>query len=282
MSVKNEDIVNVRQVLKSRNPRLYKMIPGFAFKYLENIIHQDEMNRVLAEKKDIKGLDLIRFALFDYFQIQPVIKGLDRIEDKNKRYIFVGNHPMGGLDGLLFILTVSEQFGAAKAIINDLLLYIENLRPLFVGVNLYGDKSRESIKDVDKLFKSDFQVVMFPAGLVSRRNKGIIRDLDWKGTFVKKAVSYTRDVVPVHIDGRLSNFFYRISNLRKKTGIKKNIEFIYLPNEMFKQKGQTISLTFGSPISHEIFKKQHSPEQWAQKVKEHVYKLKDGSDPHFQ
>ncbi|MCX7729143.1 MAG: hypothetical protein N2203_06710, partial [Bacteroidia bacterium] len=50
-----------------------------------------------------------------------------------------------------------------------------------------------------------------------------------------------------------------------------NIEMLFLPDEMFKQKNQTITIYFGKPIEPSIFDKTKKFNEWAEVVKQYVY-----------
>lgn len=156
--------------------------------------------------------------------------------------------------------------------VNDLLMHVPNLRPLFIPLNKLG-KNTGYIEQIEQTFASDNIILYFPAGLCSRKQKGKIMDLEWKPTFIKKAIQYKRDIIPVHIDGKNSDFFYNLSNWRKKMGIRQNIEMIYLVDEMYKQKNKIINIIFGEPISYETFDKKFSTLQWAEIIKKRVYEL---------
>jgi 1-acyl-sn-glycerol-3-phosphate acyltransferase len=271
-NLEKELFIDIDKVFKKKNPTLYKILPGFILRYLKRIIHQDEVNYIIETYKNLEGLEFVDGVL-DYFKTNTSIVGEKNIP-KEGRFIFVSNHPIGSIDGLLFIQQVGKFFGPTKSIINDLLLNILNLRPLFVGVNKHGANSKEAIEEMDNIFSSETQILIFPAGLASRRKKGQIVDLEWKKTFVTRAIKYKRDIVPVHITGQLSNFFYTFANLRKALRIKANLEMLYLADETFKQKNKKFVITFGKPISYERFDNSLTHYDWAQKVKEHVYKIK--------
>ena len=89
---------------------------------------------------------------------------------------------------------------------------------------------------------------------------------------MKKAAAYGRDVVPVYFNGRLSDFFYRLSNLRTALGIKANIEMLYLPDEMFRQKGRHFDIRFGEPVRWQSLR--DAPAKvWAGRIRDMVYGL---------
>ena len=272
--------IDIDRVLKNKNPRLYKKIPNFLISYLKKIIHQDELNYIIETYKDLYGMDF-NHAVLEYFNIKTSTIGRENVPD-NGRFILASNHPIGGIDGMIFIQEAGKIFGSTKSIINDLLMNIKNLAPLFVGVNKHGKATKTVYEEIDKTFASDDQILIFPAGLASRRQKGKILDLEWKKTFITKAIQYKRDVIPVHISGRLSNFFYNFANIRKLLGIKANLEMLYLSDETFKQKNKDFVITFGKPIPYETFDKSMTHLEWAQKVKEHIYKLRDNKNAIFK
>jgi putative hemolysin len=164
--------------------------------------------------------------------------------------------------------------------VNDLLLNLPNLYELFIPVNKHGSNA-ENIKLFNDTFASDVVILYFPAGLVSRKQNGMIKDIEWKKTFLTKARAYNRDIIPVYISGRNSNFFYNLANIRKSLGIKANIEMLFLPHEMYKYHNKTISLTYGKPIPIEVFDKRKPDQEWASLLREHVYKLEANPDQEF-
>lgn len=273
--------IDIDRILKEKNPRIYKIIPSFIIRYLKKITHQNELNYIIEHYNDLYALDFNAAVLDEHFHIKTTAEGQENIP-KEGRFILAANHPIGGIDGMLFMQEAGKIFGPTKSIINDLLLNIKNLAPLFVGVNKHGRTSRAVFEEMDKTFSSEKQILIFPAGLASRKTQGKIRDLEWKKTFITQAVKYSRDIIPVHISGNLSNFFYNFANIRKSLGIKANLEMLYLADETFKQKDKSFKITFGKPIPYKTFDKSISPYEWAQKVKDHVYQLKDNKNINFQ
>ena len=265
--------VDIEKILKKRAPKKYKFIPKFLIKYLKRKVHQDEFNDGLKYFGDKKGLEFIEDAL-KYLDVKIETVGFENIP-KDKKYVFASNHPLGGLDGLAFLLHVGREFGYVKAIINDILLTFKHLQPVLQGVNVYGKFSKKQIMEINQLYESDNQIIVFPAGLVSRKIKGVIKDLPWKKSFLTKSIEYKRDIVPIFIHGVNSNFFYNFANIRKFLGFKFNIELIHLPDEMFNYKGKVIKIEAGKPISYKHFDKSKTKNEWVQYVRQQAYKLKN-------
>jgi putative hemolysin len=263
--------IDVKSVIYSKNPTLARMIPGFVINYLKKIVHQDELNGFLSKWGHLKDAELIEAGL-SHFEIRYKVYGTENIP-KTGRYIFVSNHPLGGLDGLVFIHELSKHFGSIKFPVNDILTNIKNLSGIFLPINKHGSQAKDAAILIENSYASEGQILYFPAGLCSRKKKGIIRDLQWHKSFISKSVQHKRDIVPAYFSGRNSDFFYNLANIRKMAGIKANIEMLYLADEMFRQKDKEISLVFGESIPWTTFDKTRSAPEWAEWVKSKTYEL---------
>lgn len=257
--------------MAQKAPKLARRVPRFLINYLKKIVHQDEINEILTNFGPLDPIEFIRKAL-DYMGVSYYAEGLENIEPGG-RYLFAGNHPFGGMDGLMVAERVSSKLGDVRSVSNDILMVIEPLRPILLPVNKHGRQSREGAKIFDECFASDVPIQTFPAGLCSRKIKGVVTDLEWKTNFVKKAIQYERDVVPVHTEGHLSKRFYRIHRFRQIFGIKANIEMLYLVDEMFRQKGKNFKVSFGKPISYLELKEMGNYRQMTEFVRSKVYEL---------
>ena len=263
--------IDVKEVIRKKNPTLAKMMPGFVISYLKRLVHEDDINRLIHDYSDKYGLDFVRSILND-LKVTYSMEGIEQIPRDN-RYIFASNHPLGGFDGLVLMDAIGTVFPEIRFIVNDILLNLKNFDPVFVPVNKHGRQSTEYARKIDETYSSDAQVLYFPAGLCSRKIKGKIIDLKWNKNFIQKAIQYKRDVVPVYFEGRNSNFFYNLANFRKKLCIKANIEMTFLVDELFKQKGGHLRLKFGMPISYTTFDSSKNFQQWTDVVREKVYAL---------
>ncbi len=264
--------IDVDKVLRSKNPSLASFIPGFITRYLKKVVHQDEINVFLLQSGHLRDAALVSEFL-RHFGVKYSVHGSENIPASG-RYIFVSNHPLGGLDGVVFINELSKHYPDIRFPVNDILTYIDNLSGIFLPVNKHGSQGRDAAKRIEDAYASRCQILYFPAGLCSRKRNGIIRDLDWHKSFIVKAIQHKRDVVPCYFSGRNSDFFYKLANLRKFLGLKANIEMLYLPDEMFRQKGIELHLVFGKPIPWTVFDRSKSPVEWAEWVKTETYKLK--------
>ncbi len=264
--------IQVREVIRKKSPKFAKWIPNILLKYLERTIHEDDINDIMYRFRDLSGLDFVD-ALIKDLGIDVVIEGEENIPLTDS-VIFASNHPLGGLDGIAFMEAIGRYRRDVKFIVNDFLMNIVNLEPLFIGVNKIGGQSKSAISAVDEAYAGEHALLVFPAGLVSRKIDDKIVDLEWKKSFITKAKKYEKDVVPVYIEGKNSSFFYNLSRWRNKLGIKFNLEMLYLADELFAQRGQRVTIRIGKRIPYTHFDTSRNERQWAADVKQLVYELK--------
>lgn len=265
--------VDIDKVLKEKNPGLAKFLPRPVMSYLKRIVHEDEVNYILENYSHLPPVEFIR-ATLKYMDVTYTSIGIERL-DKNKRYLFAGNHPFGGMDGMMLCDELDKYFHSGRIISNDILMNVKPMAPLFIPINKHGRQNAKYVQDLKDALLSDVQIATFPAGLCSRRKKGVVCDLEWKPSFIKNAIFSKRDIVPVYFEGELSNFFYNMHNLRTTLGIKANIEMLYLVDEMFSQKGKHFNIIFGEPVSWQELDNGESSKIWAERIMQRVYALKN-------
>ena len=263
--------IDVDKVLRTRLPKHYRYIPRFVVRWLERTICQDRLNTILEKMADKNSVDAATAAL-DEMGITVSASGLDELPEG--RYMFVSNHPLGGLDGLALISLLGNRYERnIKFLVNDLLMAVTPLRGVFLPVNKFGHQSREAASEISLALQGDNQFITFPAGLCSRMQPdGTIADLPWQKAAVVHAVNYHRDIVPIYFDARNSNFFYRFAKWRKKLGIKFNIELIFLPKEMLKQSDSNLHFVVGQPIAWSSLDAR-APKREAARLRDIVYSM---------
>lgn len=264
--------VYIEQLFKSKNPRLARLIPGFIYSFLKRVIHQDEINEFINRYGDRKGLDFSD-GILEFLNVSYRVEGLENLPSKDGRYIFASNHPLGGPDGVILISFLGKYYPDLKFPVNDLLLNLKNLNNIFLAVNKHGGLAKDAVAAIESAYASSCQMIMFPAGMVSRKKHGIISDPEWQKSFVTKAIQHQRDIIPIFISGKNSNFFYNLANFRTKIGLKANLEMMYLPDETFKKRGQDFTIHIGKMIPWQSLDKTKKPMEWAQEIKSIVYKL---------
>ena len=272
LKMEKKKTIDLRRLIASKNEKLLRWMPGFVLRYLERVIHQDEINTLLEKAGELKDAEFSD-AVMEEFNITISSSGLENIP-KTGPLIIVLNHPLGGMDALALISLLKNHRPDLRFIVNDILMNLENLSGLFIGINKHGINKKNVREEIEKAFNSEHAICIFPAGLVSRKINGLVQDLDWKRTFVTYARSLDRTVIPIKIDGQLSPFFYRLSRLRRFFRIKANIEMLYLADELFKQRNKTLTFTVGQAIKMNQFDTSLTDKEVASEIRKIVHELR--------
>jgi putative hemolysin len=279
MSEQIQKTIDIDDILKSKMGAKARYVPRFLVNWLKKIVHQDKVNAFLWESRHLTGTEWLEECV-RYLDMTLIIDGKENLPapDDGKLYTFVSNHPLGGADGVALGSIIGRHYDSKfRYLVNDLLMNLPGLAPLCIGINKTGKQGRNFPAIVEAGFQSDNHMLMFPAGLCSRKINGEIHDLPWKKTFISKSVEYHRDVVPIHFSGRNSEFFYNLANICKRLGIKFNIAMLFLVDEMYKNVHKTFRVTIGKPIPWQTFDKSKTPMQWAKFVEDQVYAIGNGT-----
>ena len=269
-----EKTIDIEKILRDKMGKKACYVPRFVISWLKKIIHEDEVNQFLWENRKLEGTEWLT-ACVQYLDMTLDIVGAENLPDKHdgKLYTFVSNHPLGGQDGVSLGSIIGQHYdGKFRYLVNDLLLNLPGLKPVSIGINKTGRQSRDFPRMVEAGFNSDNHLLMFPAGLNSRKINGEIHDLPWKKTFITKSVETHRDVVPIHFGGRNSERFYRIARFSDRW-LPFNLAMLFLVDEMYRNVGKTFRITIGKPIPWQTFNKTKSPMEWAKFVEDRVYGL---------
>ena len=270
-----EKTIDIDSILREKMGAKAKFVPAPFVRWLRHIIHQDEVNRYLWESRHLSGTEWLEECV-RYLDMTLIVDGMENLPDKDdgRLYTFVSNHPLGGEDGVALGAIIGRHYdGRFRYLVNDLLMNLPGLAPVCIPINKTGKQSRNFPAMVESGFRSDNHMLMFPAGICSRRRKGEVRDVEWKKTFVVKSVEYKRDVVPIRFGGENSDFFYRLANFSDRYVKKVNIAMLFLVDEMYKNAHKAFRVAIGKPIPWQTFDKSRTPAQWAQYVKDKVYEL---------
>ena len=253
-------------------PKMSAKLPGFVKRFFARRLHIKQINDCIMKAEHYDGAGFFDEAL-DYVGITYKVRGEENI-DLSKKYLFACNHPLGGPEALIIGSIFRKIYGDGFMVPSNQILY--NMKPLqefFVPVSVGGRQGREIAERIAGMFESDRQVLVFPAGLCAKSIKGVVTEMPWKKMFVAQARKYQRDVVPVHISGHNSKWYFFLSWLSRTLKLKFNLGMIFLVDELFKQRGNEFVITFGKPIEYDRFDKTKTDLQWADEVKNIVKNL---------
>ena len=263
--------IDLDAIVRTRMGRKARYVPRFVVSLLKRLIHQDFINAYLRQ-----GLEGVPFCkgVLDYLGVEVTVVGRENLPEDGCWCTFVSNHPLGAIDGVTLGWVLGEQYdGKIKYLVNDLLMNLRGLAPLCVPINKIGRQARNLPEMVERAFSGENHVIMFPAGLCSRRqDDGTIHDLPWNKTFVVKSRQHGRDIVPVHFIGQNSNRFYRVARWCKRLHLP-NFAMLLLPDEMYRSRGRHYEVRIGRPLPVGTFDGSRTPSEWGAWVQERVYEI---------
>jgi len=263
--------LDIAKIIDEGDSELLKKLPRFVIKLIAKIVRQDEMNRILHKYPDVIGIDFLD-AMIREFNLKLEIEGKENLPENGKCF-FVANHPMGVIDGLVLGSTVFEKYGSFKAIASEAFMFLSQVHQFIAVVNVFEHSSKEYVKALENTYNSEISITHFPAGEVSRLYNWKVQDSPWQKSFITKALSSKRDIVPIYFYNRNSSWFYLIYLLRWLFHIKVNLEYLLLPHEMLRKRNKTIKVKIGKPLPYRMFDESLSHWDWAQKVRSYVYEL---------
>ena len=271
MALFNDDgSIDVEKIIRSKFPKA----PGFVISYARKLFHEEWFNTFLT-----RGYEGVEFCdeTIKFLNVKLEVEGLENIPEDGL-YTFASNHPLGGIDGVALCSLIGNHLHTAndgvRFLVNDFLLALKGLNPVVVGVNKVGGQARALVEETNKLYAdTETQVLIFPAGVCSRKIDGVVQDLPWTKSFVTLSKKYGRSIVPVHFYGENSKRFYRIANIQKKLKIKAPLAMALLPDELYKGRGKTFKVVFGKPIPPETFDSSKKPIEWAAYLRDKAYEL---------
>lgn len=280
--------IDIDATLRMRAPGIYRFIPRGVVKWLERLVCQEQMNHLLEVNRGKTGGEFCK-GVIETLNVKVDWANPDLLpEPNNRRLILVSNHPLGGLDGMALIHLVQSHFGGKVLfVVNDLLMAVKPLEEVFLPVSKFGKQSREALAAIEDAFAGDDPILIFPAGLCSRKRTvringkktQMICDLDWQKMFIHKAMKHRRDIVPLYFNGVNSPSFYRYANLRKKLHIPFNLEQVLLPREVFRSSGKQFEVKVGEIIpSASIDTRATDIKKLADVIRQKTYRLHYGAD----
>ena len=264
-------ILDIEQVIRNKAGKKADRIPKFVINWFKKFMHLDFINDFL--KEGYVGVEFCEKGL-EYLGVEIEVEGLENLPKDGRKYTFASNHPLGAIDGVTLGAVIGKEYdGNIKYLMNDLLMNLKGMAPLGIPINKFGGQARALPRLLNEVYESDCQMLIFPAGLCSRKIDGKIQDIEWGKSFVKKSRDTGRDIVPIHFDGENSKRFYRIATWQKRLGLKFNFAMMLLPNEMYKSKGRKYKITIGKPIAISSLDRSKTDHEWAQEIRKHVYEL---------
>ena len=271
--------INIKALATRVSPTLGKIVPKFMYRWFEKILHIKEINAFFTKHQNYEVQDFLD-ATVEFLDIKTVYEGRKgegtaSIEAlKGQKVLFASNHPYGGPEAMVLFDFLHKEFPDCKLVAQSFLKFIKPLGKSCVY-------NKKEVRTLLNAVNERTSLLIYPAGYCSRMlSIGEVFDYDWKSSFVKIAKRNNMPIAVFYTYGQLSRRMHSWTKFRRIFHIKKSIETIFLVDEMFKLKGQTMKMVVGSIIEPDKLDDSVSNEEWAARIRQYCYEL--GKNPNLE
>lgn len=268
-------MINVQKSVISKYPKVQSIpnpLLSPLFTAVKRVIHENDINVFLKQQQYAGPFSFVESVL-DYFNFSYKFSS-NQIENipASGRVVIIANHPLGALDALSLIHLVKRVRSDIKVVSNDMLSQIEQLKPILVGVNTFGDNiSKASVKEIHETLNREEALIIFPSGEVSRVRPNGVKDTQWQNGFLNFAIKNRTAILPIHIQAKNSTLFYTLSSFNK------SLSSLLLPHEMFKKKNGSLEFRIGEIIPYKNFANNPLGKKSLVKLfRKHLYRIAKG------
>ncbi|MBK8053585.1 MAG: lysophospholipid acyltransferase family protein [Saprospiraceae bacterium] len=223
---------------------------------LMHMLSISDLNKIYDTYSYLDGLDFIN-AVLNELGIKVEISDADKKKIPiDKPFIAIGNHPLGGIDGLIMMKILMECHPKAMILANFLLCKIKPIADHICPVNPFETRkdvfrSTSGIRSALIHLEANIPLGIFPAGEVSQKSNflnGKITDKIWDKSALKLIKKANVPVIPMYFNAQNSPMFYFMA------GIHHNFRTAGLPGEVMKTRNKKIQVRIGSPIGPNTLK----------------------------
>ena len=133
-------LIDIDKILREKAGKKAARIPRFFVSYLKHIVHQEEINAFLKSVNDKTGVDFLE-ACVEFLDMKLEVEGMENLP-ADGLCTFVSNHPLGGQDGVALGYLLGKHYdGRIKYLVNDLLMNLHGLAPLYTNSFTYSAHS---------------------------------------------------------------------------------------------------------------------------------------------
>ena len=242
----------IYQLIKERNPWLLKdnFLSKTIYCLLKKYLRYDETVFVGDHIQSMKGEEAFNWLGSEYTN-NSHIEGLENIP-KEGNFLIVSNHPMGAADAIALYYQIYPVRSDIFFFANELFVYLlgafhELLAPVVWNKEKETHSaSKVTLERLSVFFGDGRPGIIFPSGRLSKLTFFGLWDRPWEKTPVTLAKKYNFPLIPVHVEGRNSWFFYFASCVNKQ------LRDVSQLNELFNKRDKNISIKIGKPVNIDL------------------------------
>lgn len=203
-----DELIEERAERLMQHPLLWRLIK----RLLYPVLNYEETVRIVDEVRELDGAGVMNYVS-NRLNLKMQMQGLDNIP-KTGAAVVLANHPSGIADGVavwdalrtrrddVMIFANRDAIRAAPGLA-DLIIPVE-----WVEEKKTRERSKETVKQMVGAFRSKRLIVIFPSGRLAKPTITGLQERPWMPTAVSLAQKYQCPIIPMHLGGRNSWFFY--------------------------------------------------------------------------
>ena len=237
-----DEIIEERCPKLMSNKFLWSVIKPTIFK----IFKYQTAKNITDDISDISGFECFNY-LTNLLKFNLDIRNIELVP-KNGPIILAGNHPTGLTDGIVMFEVMKDRRPDYTLYANiDMIKLSKGFEDIIIPVDWNDDnknigKSKEILKRTKETLNEGKCLLVFPSSRLSKRKGFKLFERPWLNTVVKLSKKYNAPIVPFHMDGHNSLFYYFLDIFNEEL---KNISLF---NELVNKEAFKYTITFGHQI----------------------------------
>ena len=237
-----DEIIEERCPKLMSNKFLWSVIKPTIFK----IFKYQTAKNITDDISDISG-----FACFTYLtnmlKFNLDIRNIELVP-KYGPIILAGNHPTGLTDGIVMFEVMKDRRPDYTLYANiDMIKLSKGFEDIIIPVDWNDDnknigKSKEILKRTKETLNEGKCLLVFPSSRLSKRKGFKLFERPWLNTIIKLSKKYNAPIIPFHMDGHNSLFYYFLDIFNEE------LKSISLFSELVNKKEFKYTITFGRQI----------------------------------
>ena len=238
----------IDEIIEERCPKL--MSNRFLWSVIKPIIFKIFKYRAAKNITDdisnVSGLECFTY-LTNLLKFNLDIRNIELVP-KNGPIILAGNHPTGLTDGIVMFEVMKDRRPDYTLYANiDMIKLSKGFEDIIIPVDWNDDnknitKSKEILKRTKETLGEGKCLLIFPSSRLSKRKGLKLFERPWLSTVVKLSKKYNAPIIPFHMNGHNSLFYYFLDIFNEEL---KNISLF---SELVNKEEFKYTITFGHQI----------------------------------
>ena len=238
----------IDEIIEERCPKL--MSKKFLWSAIKptifKIFKYQTAKKITDDISNISGFECFTY-LTNLLKFNLDIRNIELVPEHGP-IILAGNHPTGLTDGIVMFEVMKDRRPDYTLYANiDMIKLSKGFEDIIIPVDWNDDnknigKSKEILKRTKETLNEGKCLLVFPSSRLSKRKGLKLFERPWLNTIVKLSKKYNAPIIPFHMDGHNSLFYYFLDIFNEEL---KNISLF---SELVNKEEFKYTITFGRQI----------------------------------